>query len=418
MNHKAVRVGALLLSTLGAPSAFATDGYFAHGFGVKAQGIGGAGIAFPQDALAAASNPAGTAWAGDRIDAGVTWFAPRRGAEIVGNGVPGADGQYDGNAKKSFFLPEFGYTKQLSAASALGVAVYGNGGMNSDYAKNPFGAFGGAGHAGVDLAQVFISPSIAYKLNERNAIGAAVNFAYQRFAANGLGAFSTISSDPNNLTNRGYDTSTGWGLRLGWSGQVTPDLTLAATWSSKIKMGEFDKYRGLFAEGGGFDIPENYGVGLAYKATPALTLVADIERIKYASVKSVGNPLANLFAGNPLGGANGPGFGWRDITVVKAGASYVLSRDLTLRIGYNHSGKPIPNDQTFFNILAPGVVQDHLTLGSTWQTPGGGELSLAYARGFNKTVGGANSIPAPFGGGNANISLGEHLLGVAYGWKL
>lgn len=122
---------------------------------------------------------AGDAWVGDRVDAGLTWFAPTRRAEIVGNGVPGASGQYDGNGKKNFFVPEFGITRQLSAASALGLAVYGNGGMNSDYPKNPFAAFGGAGGAGVDLAQVFISPSIAHRLDERNAIGAAVNFAYQ-----------------------------------------------------------------------------------------------------------------------------------------------------------------------------------------------------------------------------------------------
>jgi len=39
--------------------ANATDGYFAHGYGVKSQGMGGVGIALPQDALAAAANPAG-----------------------------------------------------------------------------------------------------------------------------------------------------------------------------------------------------------------------------------------------------------------------------------------------------------------------------------------------------------------------
>lgn len=418
MKNKTLRAAALLLSVIGSTSAFATDGYFSHGFGVKAQGIGGVGIALPQDGLAAASNPAGTALVGNRVDAGLSWFAPKRETEIVGNGVPGANGRYDGNDTSHFFVPEFGYTRQLSTTTAIGIALYGNGGMNTDYRKNPFGAFGSTGSAGVDLSQAFISPSIAYKIGERNTIGAALNFVYQRFEARGLGAFASSSVDAANLTDRGHDSSTGWGVRLGWNGQITPALSVGATWASKVKAGKFDSYRGLFADSGSFDVPENYGVGIAFKATPAFTLSTDVEQIKYGSVKSIANPLSNLFAGNALGSANGPGFGWRDITIVKVGALYDFSKDLTLRIGYNHGGQPIPADQTFFNILAPGVVQDHVTLGATWNAPHGGELSLSYIHGFNKKINGVNSIPVPFGGGNANVSLSENIVGVAYGWKL
>jgi long-chain fatty acid transport protein len=406
----------LLFSAFGSSAALATNGYLVHGYGVKSQGIAGVGIALPQDGLAAASNPAGTVLVGDRADLGLTWFAPTRGSEITGNGY-GANGSYEGSDKKNFFIPEAGYTRQLSATTAVGLAVYGQGGMNTGYQQNPFAAFGSKGDAGIDLQQLFIAPSVAYKLNEQHAVGAALNFAYQRFSAKGLGVFASASQDAAHLTDQGADSSTGWGLHLGWTGQVTPELTLGATWSSKIKAGKFDKYKGLFADDGGFDIPENYGFGLAYKASPALTLAADVQEIKYGGVKSVANPLANLFTGNPLGSANGPGFGWRDITVLKVGASYDYSKDLTLRGGVSHTGQPIPQEQTFFNILAPGVVRDHLTLGATWKT-GGGELSVSYAHAFKETVNGSNSIPASFGGGNANIHLDENILGVAYGWKL
>jgi len=33
-----------------------TNGYFANGYGIKAKGMGGAGVAYSQDALAAATN--------------------------------------------------------------------------------------------------------------------------------------------------------------------------------------------------------------------------------------------------------------------------------------------------------------------------------------------------------------------------
>lgn len=52
----------LLVALALAPfAAQATTGYFAHGYGIKAKAMGGVGIALPQDALAAATNPAGIA---------------------------------------------------------------------------------------------------------------------------------------------------------------------------------------------------------------------------------------------------------------------------------------------------------------------------------------------------------------------
>ena len=396
--------------------ALATDGYFSHGFGVRSQGIAGVGIALPQDGLAAATNPAGTAFVGDRVDLGVTWFAPERSADVVGN--PAISGHYDGNDTRNFFLPEFGYVKQLSPTTSVGIAVYGNGGMNTDYGRNPFTNFGSTGSAGVNLEQLFISPSLAYKITPEHSLGIALNFAYQRFSAKGLSVFSGSSADPENLTNQGTDSSTGAGLRLGWTGQITPALTLGATWSSKIHTGKFDKYRGLFADSGSFDIPANYGIGAAFKATDTFTLAADIQRIEYGGVKSIANPLANLLSGNALGTQDGAGFGWRDVTVYKIGASYDVNPDFTVRAGYSYNTQPVPRDQTLFNILAPGVVQQHVSLGGTWKT-GGGELSVAFTHAFKNTVKGKASIPTfPYGGGEANVSLEENILGVAWSWKL
>jgi long-chain fatty acid transport protein len=401
---------ALALAMLSPLPALATNGYFQHGYGVKSQGMAGVSIALPQDALAAANNPAGQAFLGNRVDLGLTWFRPQRSAEIVNGGMAG---NYDGNGTRNFFMPEFGYVTQLSPDLAAGVAVYGNGGMNTDYANSPFGAT----PLYMNLEQLFISPALSWKLNPQNAFGIAANLGYQRFSLKGAQAFAPFSSDPLNLTNRGTDSSTGFGVRLGWTGQVLPALTLGATWASKVRMGRFDKYQGLFAEQGDFDVPANYGVGAAWKATNDLTLALDVQRIEYSDVKSVGNPIANLMAGNPLGSSNGGGFGWRDVTATKLGMSYVYSPSLTLRAGYSHNTQPIPADQTMFNIIAPGVVKQHLSLGGTWKL-GASELSVAYTRAFKNTVFGANSIPAGFGGGEANLRLEEDMLGVAWGWGM
>ena len=50
---------ALIASLALSEAAYATNGYFSHGYGIKAEGMGGVGIALPQDTLAAATNPAG-----------------------------------------------------------------------------------------------------------------------------------------------------------------------------------------------------------------------------------------------------------------------------------------------------------------------------------------------------------------------
>jgi long-chain fatty acid transport protein len=413
-----VLLAAAAAAVLAPGAALATTGYFAHGYGIKAKSMGGVGIALPQDALAAATNPAGIAWVGNRMDVGVDWFKPDRGAEIAGSLNPAANGTYDGNDTSSFLIPEFGYNRVIDANWTWGVAVYGNGGMNTDYANNPFAKYMlGTGNAGVDLMQLFIAPSVAWK-NGNHAFGASLILAYQRFKAEGIQGFAGFSASPGNVSNNGYDDSTGFGVRLGWTGQVSPAVTLGATYQSKTKMSEFDKYSGLFANQGEFDIPENYGVGVAWKATPALVVAADVLQINYSDVAAVGNTADCFFAmACQLGSSNGPGFGWQDTTVYKIGLAYELKPGTTLRAGYIMLDQPIPASQTFFNILAPGVVEDHLTLGLTLAMSPTSELTFSYMHAFEKEVNGSGSIPMAFGGGEANLRMSQDSLGIAYGWK-
>ena len=56
---------ALSLSSL---AANATNGYFAHGYGARSKAMAGTGVAFSQDSLAGALNPAGLVYVGNRVD--------------------------------------------------------------------------------------------------------------------------------------------------------------------------------------------------------------------------------------------------------------------------------------------------------------------------------------------------------------
>jgi long-chain fatty acid transport protein len=426
MRLKKIAASLLAAGMIASPLAHATNGYFPIGYGAKTEGMGGAGIALPQDSIAAANNPAGMVIVGDRVDLGLIWFKPNRSAEITGNGA-GMDGTYSGNGRSNFFIPSFGFNRMINSNTSLGVSVFGNGGMNTQYNTNPLAGFpGGGGNLGINLEQLFIAPTWAMKINEANSVGVSLNLAYQMFSATGLGPFAApspnnASSNPGAVTDNGTDTSTGYGVRIGWIGEVTPMVTLGATYQSKTNMSKFSKYSGLFADQGSFDIPSNYGVGIAVKAQPSTTIAFDIQRINFSDVPSVNNPFTALppaFGGTGalFGSTGGPGFGWQNITVYKLGVSHSYNSTFTLRAGYDHCDEPIPSSQTLLNILAPGVVQDHVTLGATWTLPNKAELTANYVHAFSKTVNGSGSIPAGLGGGNANLTMYEDSIAISYGW--
>jgi long-chain fatty acid transport protein len=435
---KMKKIAALLLAVGVSAPAFATNGYFSHGYGIKAKSMGGVGIALPQDSLAAASNPAGIAMVGDRMDLGLDLFAPIRTASWTGTATAGPtiNGVYQGvtantdykSGKNLFAVPEFGYNKMIGSNMAFGVALYGNGGMNTDYGK---AVIAGAANSSTysNLEQMFIAPTFAWKLNKDHSIGVSLNLVFQNFEARGLESFDVVgqTSAVGSVTNRGKDTSRGLGLKFGWTGQVSSAVTLGATYQAKTKMSKFDKYKGLFAQQGSFDIPETYGFGMAVKATDKMTLAADVVQINYGGVKSIadnGNQFPSS-AGTLLGSENGSGFGWTNQTVLKLGMSYQVAPDVLLRAGYNHAKTPLSSTQTFFNILAPATVENHLTLGSTWTFANKSELSLSYMHAFEKKVSGVSTGTGCGGGAGCttighpvDLKMNQNAIGIAYGWKI
>jgi long-chain fatty acid transport protein len=390
---------------------------------MKAKGMGGAATASSDDAFGGANNPASMAFAGDRFDLGADLFNPNRSASRTGLGP--LDMSVDSDSEY-FLIPEFGMTKQMSSTVALGVTVYGNGGMNTDYAGGqincgfgPANMLCGQGDLGVDLIQLIVAPTVAFKVAPNHSIGISPLLGYQAFEAKGLQMFGMISSDPTKLTNNGHDDAFGYGVRIGYMGKITPTVTIGAAYASKMKFEEFDEYAGLFAEQGDFDIPENYNLGVAWQATPAVKLALDYQRINYSGVNSINNPSLVPF---PLGADNGPGFGWQDIDVWKLGAEYKYSQQLTLRAGYNRGDNPIPASDVTFNILAPGVIEDHVTLGFTYTLASGNELTMSYMHGFSNDVSGASILPV-FGGapapmGTETIEMDQNALGIQYSWKM
>jgi long-chain fatty acid transport protein len=427
----ALRLTAFAAAIACALPALATNGYFPHGYGIKAKGMAGVAAAMAEDSMGGASNPAKMVFVGSRADIGLEWFSPHRDAERSGAMIPPLDGKVESD-KTSFWVPEFGYNRMMSDTWSLGLTVYGNGGMNTTYPQGnfqcptPTGDFVpanmlcGSGTLGVDLMQLVVAPTVAFKVAPSHSVGASLLLGYQRFEAKGLQAFDNpmFSSSPGNVTNRGSDSSTGVGVRLGYMGQLTDRITVGAAWSSKINMSRFDKYEGLFAEEGDFDIPSNYSLGVAFRPDPAWTLAFDYERINYGDTPSVSNPSRSMA---PLGASNGPGFGWQDIDVYKLGVAWQMRPDLTLRAGFNYGENPIDSADVTFNILAPGVMKQQYTGGFTWAVSPTSEFSGAFMYAPRVTVTGASLFDGVFGmpgaAGTETIGMKQYSVSLGWSWK-
>jgi long-chain fatty acid transport protein len=432
-------------------AAQATDGYFSHGYGMKAKGMGGASVAVAgQDAFGGANNPAIMAFAGNRVDAGIDLFSPRREASRSGGSLFGLDGTATSDSNY-FGVPEVAFNYMVRPNLSLGVTVYGNGGMNTDYpsgqlpspgacgpatgpgtgfnpAPGPYNLLCGTTALGVNLSQLIIAPTLAWQFVPNHSIGVAPLWAYQQFEAYGIQAFSGFSSSAGDVTNRGKDSSTGWGARIGYYGQFTPQFAVGAAYATKMSMDEFSKYKGLFAEQGGFDIPSHWTLGVAIRPTQQWLIALDYERINYSDVKSVNNSSSLILgcpavggtnAANCLGASDGAGFGWRSINVFRLGVQYALNPNWTLRGGYNYSDNPIRSQDVTFNILAPGVVQNHLTAGATYAWANRHELTGAFMYAFSNDVSGPSLFNSFVPGLNAqeNIEMYQWSLGVQYSYK-
>jgi len=409
-------IPALLLALPG--TALATNGYFTHGLGVKNKAMAGAGTADPQEAMAITNNPATAVLLGDSTQFGLSVFSPRREYEAsasLANGNGGAFTLAPGTVESgsNFFpIPYAAKTWKWDDNSALGLSVYGRGGMNTDYSDGAatFDPDGpgpapvmtlsgpyGMGDAGVDLNQLFAEAAYARR-NGSFSWGISGIFTAQAFEARGVGAFAPYTRTfaqsggtamPRNLSNNGHDFATGFGAKAGIHWQASERLMMGISYQSRIYMSEFDDYSELFAAEGGFDVPPNVRLGISYKLNDLATLHYDTDHTNYRDVDSVGNPIANLFScptagmggtdlGSCLGGDRGAGFGWNDVTVHKFGIAWktAAASPWTFRAGVSHGQNPVEATEVLFNILAPGVIERHFTFGSSYRMQNGKEFSM------------------------------------------
>lgn len=412
---------------LAGSAAQATEGYFQYGYGARQSGLGGAGVADSRDAMALSLNPAGLIDVQRQLQIGMALFMPYRSYTASGTNFV-AQGSYD-SGDNIFPVPNIAYSAPIDGNSAWGIALFGNGGMNTNWPlmsnTTPF-CVGSGGSSGVfcdgsklhvDLMQAFVAVGYARSFGAFS-VGISPVAAIQRIRVQGLNGFAGVSSDPSSLSGGKYSYSYGGGARLGVQWKVMPNVRVGFSGQTPIWMTKFKRYAGLFADGGNFDIPANITAGVAWDVMPNVTLMFDYKHIFYGSVSSIANPMSSP---GLLGQSNGPGFGWSDIDVFKIGAEWRYNPQWTFRVGYSHNTNPIHSADVTFNILAPGVVTDHFTGGFAYSPTPNSTLEFAAAYVPSNSVSGLEKTGSPpfttTAGSNIDISMRQIQLTMGYTYK-
>ncbi|KUO63770.1 MAG: hypothetical protein APF80_13080 [Alphaproteobacteria bacterium BRH_c36] len=428
LRRTSLAVLTLAAAALGSSGVWATDGYFQPGFGARQKALGGAGVADGRDATTTSLNPAGLVHSPNEFSMAISAFSPHRYVEGSDpNPFPGftPGGRVESDSKL-FFIPNMAWSQRVNGGivDVIGVAMYANGGMNTDYrgvtrdlaafncfnpvtfapVGNQTGVFCN-GRSGVNLQQALLSVSFAKEVMPGFSVGVAPILARQQFEAEGLKAFGVGGST---------DVSWGGGVKGGIEWAVMPNVRLGVAGTSPIWMQPFEKYSNLFAEQGDFDIPANLQAGVAIDLMPNLTFMADYKHIWYSQVAAINNPSINVLSA-PFGADNGPGFGWQDIDVVKFGLEWRASEISTFRAGYSYNTSPIESADVMFNILAPGVVQHHFSAGATYKLTENIDIEVAGIYVPESTVSGSE---LPFVGNPAhNVKIGMEQFDITVGFK-
>ena len=315
----------------GSTPSRAVNGTLLTGYGSKASGMGGASIALPQDAIAAANNPAGMALVGTRCDADLQFF------NLHSSNV------YDGarhHGSNFVGFPEIGCNQALSSKVTIGMSTAGNGG-GFRYSSSLFPNITGS-HTNTLLLSVAALPTITYRPKEHLVVGASFAGGFQMFRLRSFAGLPHHGWD-------GWNAAFGSGWRLGALWQPTTFLSFGASYASKVRFGRFKGYAGdlLAPVDGKLDTLAQAGAGIAITPRQGLTLAFDYLHVDWQDTQY-----------HEL-------FGYRSQNVLRAGISDEFGENLTLRTGVSLTRRPFSRDFVAQNITFPGFTSKAITAGAS-----------------------------------------------------
>jgi long-chain fatty acid transport protein len=371
-------LAAALMGLVSLPAA-ATNGMNLEAYGAKAGGMGGASFAYENGNSAMMNNPAtlGLRAEGNNLGLGLTLLMPDVNTSM---GPMSANSGGD-----RYWMPSISFVKK-SGNLTYGVGMLAQGGMGTEYGTTSFMSMGTGLPLRSEVGFGRLMFPLAFNVNDSLTVAGQLDYVWanmdvQMIMPDGSGHVSF--SNNNDFT--GKASGNGWAFKLGAHYKVSKDFAVGATYHSKTSIGDLEG-DGTFTMLPGmtdvptkfkvvdFQWPETYGVGVAWQATSALMLAADVKHIAWS------DSMKNFQLGMNMGGGWMVGSmpqNWKDQTVVMIGAQYMLQPGLALRAGVNIAGNPVP-DSTL-NPLFPATVKTHYTFGAGWNIGDGHSIAGSVA---------------------------------------
>jgi len=407
--------GVLLL--LSVPT-YASNGIEDIGATVRQLSRGGTFIAAEPDAGALMGNPAALAFL--------------KQAELYGDlRVWGSSLDYHGalnglGQQERYVLPNLAYAEPTSDNFAWGAGVFTS--VNSayrvhDYDLSVLGSPAGlTDRTSTKVRLVLFAPGVAYKLNDRTAVGAALHYT------NGSADFQAYDMLGQTLGfSLGELSGEGWALRTGVYHRASEDTVIGAYWRSRTHLDIHDGVLQVPATQAqqaptqipgtgvkGFQFPEQYGVGISQQLGTEWTALAEYRRLLWGEGSSEVSFVPPQ--GDPLSIA----MDWCNQDVYAIGAEYRPggSDNQIWRFGVNYAESPVP-DHTL-NPLYPAISEWHYTAG--WERKLNDHLSLVtgavYMPEVTRSSSADNSFNALLGAGQPySLSTDSWQFGLGLSWS-
>lgn len=343
-----------------------------YGIGATAASLGGAFTARADDPFAVFYNPAGLIQSKKTmISVGAMLYNPViKLNNLKSNDGPAVDFE---DESPTCPAPHLGFITALNDKFSFGVAAYVPFGLalkwDNDETVNP-GAYNAYD---VWYTRKVISPGLAYKINDKLSVGASLSIGTsetgRKRVSQQLSALLkervTFETDLKDDFNLSYN--------LGIMYKPSESLTLGLTYRSRGEAdfkGETDftvgsRSKKYDVEMKDIDQPEQIQAGARYVFSDRLSVEADIVWTHWSFVNKetikFKNPDANMTA-ILKGDRHFYDRNWEDVTQIKIGVEYKVSRMLTLRCGYYNDPSPVPDES--FDLEWPDVDKHTYTLGA------------------------------------------------------
>ncbi len=234
--------------------------------------------------------------------------------------------------------------------------------------------------------QSLLVPGITHQVSDHSSVTVSAVLATQRFGTGDLNLNET--SDPAEIRSRGLfqpqghsEVAQGAGVRLAFSNDLLPNLTLEAAYQSKIDMAEFASLQGFHGSEAEFDIPSRVNLGMRFHVSERASLSLGMAQIFYSEVGAFPSRTLPARFNALLGDSTSPQFEWEDLLVYSIGWRWRHESDFSFYLDYRTRSQPLPSSSVLAAALGPELAKNALLagvskgLGARMQL----QLSAAYA---------------------------------------